>query len=299
MVTFKKIVILILLLFITGYSQNRIFSEISEDGDNEGTHTYKYYVGYNRSINDNLRLGVMLGNRYYIDPLSNNSYKDIRLNSQYMILNNLEVTVNFSFLYNDFWKPIFYDGLITYMPIELLYFEGYIEKESVGTAKTNDEKYTSTSIGLSTDINLTDDITLVAGFTSNKIYDNTRFYQVYRAIYSISELSVFLDFKAKIMTHGKYSPYYFSPNTLNEYNVGMGIGTELGSPQYYAKLYIGGGTQEVNTDFKGLFICNLRLSAYFTPNLSGILVLGTTNAQSNTYGSYLYQYAKLQLIYSF
>ena len=300
MVVFKKIVMLILLLVITGYSQNRVFTDVNIDGDNDATSSYKYYLGYNRDITDVLHFGVMAGNRNYVDPGLHNSFRDLRLNGQYAILDNLEITTNVSFLFSNDWKPIFYDGLITYNPIDMLYFEGYIEHESVGTEKTNEQKYISTYSGMSVDISVLDELVLVAGFSYNEITDNNyRLYQTYRAVYTLPLEWVFVDFKTKLMTGGDYSPYYFSPNTLSEYNFGIGIRGELGSPRYYSNFYIGGGVQKVNNDLKGLFITNLRIGADFTPTLSGELILGATNAQNNVYGSFWYNYGKLKLTYSF
>ena len=302
MVSFKQIIILILILLsITLHSQNRIFTDIAIDGDNEGSNTYKYYLGYNRDVLDNLQLGLMTGNRNYVDPSLSNYYKDLRLNGHYSPVDNITLSTNVSFLFSEQWNPIFYDGLITYSPSDLFYFEGYIEHESVGTAETNNQKYISTYSGISVDYNIFDDFTLVAGFTYNEINNNTnRLYQTYRAVYTLPTLEwIFVDFKTKIMTGGDYDPHYFSPTNLSEYNFGVGMRGELWSPQYYARFYFGGGVQEIENDLKGLFITNLRIGADFTPELSGELILGATNAQNDTYGSFWYEYGKIRITYAF
>lgn len=303
MVNFKQIIIILLLILlsVTVHSQNKVFTDIAVDSDNEGTNTYKYYLGYNRSVLDNLQLGVMTGNRHYIDPEINNSYNDLRLNANYSIFDNVSIIGNVSFLFSNEWNPIFYDGLISYTPNELFYFEAYIEHESVGTAETNNQKYISTYSGFSIDYKLFSDLTLVAGFSYNEISNNTnRLYQVYRLVYTLPTVEwIYLDFKTKLMTGGDYDPYYFSPNSLSEYNFGFGLRGELGSPNYYARFYSGGGVQRVESDMKALFMTNLRIGADFTPELSGELILGATNSQNDTYGSFWYEYLKLNISYSF
>lgn len=299
----RKIIFLIVFMSVIISAQNRVFTDVWIDGDNEGTSSYKYYLGYNRDVLDNFKLGIMAGNRNYNDPEFTNSFKDFRLNGSYTPIDGVFVSTNISFLSgNSFeWNPIFYDGLVTYSsPNTLFYLEGYIEHESVGTAETNNQKYISASTGVSVDYNIFSNFTLVAGFTYNSINNNTnRLYQVYRAIYTLPVDWIYIDAKSKIMTGGDYDPYYFSPNNLSEFNVGVGLNSELGSSQYYARFYIGGGTQTIDSNLKVLFLSNLKVSADFTPQLSGEILAGITNSQNDTYGSFWYEYAKLKITYSF
>ena len=296
----NKIITLLIFISAISFSQNKILTQFHFEDDNEAQNTFKYYLGYNREVTDNFSLGVMGGYRKYIMPNIENTYKDLRLNASYSPMKNLSLKSNVSFLLSDTWNPVFYDGLITYSPIKLLYFEGYIERESVGSALSNANEYISTFIGISTDVNVAKNVTFVVGIANNTITDgNNRVYQSYRAIYTMPFEWMFIDLKAKIMNGGEYSPYYFSPNHFGEYNVGIGISTQLFSPQYYMRFYVGGGVHTVDDDTKGLFLSNIRLVGDFTKNISAELSYGLSNSVHNLYGAYLYNYGKLQINYNF
>lgn len=296
----NKLLFFVVFLSTIVLSQNRVFTQFYFDDDNEGQNTYKYYLGYSNDIQDNLQLGIMGGFRNYLMPDLTNNYTDIRPFAVYSPLDNLSLKVNTSFLISKDWSPIFYDGLITYSPIDLLSFEGYIERESVGSPLTNEMQYVSTFVGVSADINITDYITFVTGLAHNNITgENNRWYQTYRAIYTMPFDWMFVDLKAKIMNGGEYSPYYFSPNNFGEYNVGVGINTELFGPQYYMRFYIGGGAQTVDDDTKGLFMSNVKFSGDLSPDLSVSLLYGVSNSIHNVYGSYFYNYGQLQINYTF
>ncbi len=296
----QKLLILIIFLSTIVFSQNKVLTQFYFDDDNEGQNTYKYYIGYSNEIKDNLELGIMGGFRNYIMPNLNNNYADIRPFAVYNPFDNLSIKGNLSFLLNNGWKPIFYDVIITYSPIDLLYFEGYVEHESVGSALTNEHRYISTISGVSMDINPTNNITFSVGFSYNTIAEtDIRTYQTYRAIYTMPFEWMFVDLKAKIMLGGDYNPYYFSPSNFGEYNGGIGINIELFSPQYYMRFYTGGGVQTVNDDVKGLFISNIRLFGDFTPEWSTELTYGISNSSHNAYGSYLYNYGQIQINYRF
>jgi hypothetical protein len=242
----------------------------------------------------------MGGFRNYIMPNLSNNYKDIRPFAVYSPLNNLSIRGNLSFLMSDNWNPVFYDGVVIYSPIDLLYFEGYVEHESVGSALTNEQRYISTISGVSMDINVTEDIIFSGGFSYNTIGEtNIRTYQTYRAIYTLPFQWMFIDLKAKIMNGGDYNLYYFSPNSFGEFNAGVGINTQLFSPQYYIKFYVGGGEQRINDDTKVLFISNMRLYGDFTPKWSAKLIYGISNSINNEYGSYFYHYGQMQINYRF
>jgi hypothetical protein len=297
----QKIITLFIFLPMLLLAQNRVYTNIYVDDDNEGQNTLKYYIGFDRDIQNNLQLNFAGGVRNYMMPGLENIYQDLRLGGNYTPIDNLAIKGNVSFLFNDEWNPIFYNGLITYRPIDLIYIEGYIEHESVGSALTNKEELISTFIGASADFIATDDWTFVAGLAYNNITDDTgiRWYQTYRVIYTMPFRWIFVDVKAKIMNGGEYSPYYFSPETFGEYHAGVGIGQELFSPQYFIRLYLGGGLQTIDSDNKGLFVGNLLFLADFTTYLSGELKFGLSNAVNEQYGGYLYNYGTFKLIYNF
>ena len=297
----RKIITLFIFLPILLFAQNRVYTNIYVDDDNEGQNTFKYYLGFERDIQSNLQLNFAGGMRNYIMPDLKDFYRDLRLGGNYTPVDGLAIKANISFLFSDDWNPIFYDGLVTYRPIDVIYIEGYIEHESVGTALTNKKKLISTFAGVSTDFIATDNWTFVAGFAYNNITDDTgiRWYQTYRVIYTMPFRRMFVDAKAKIMNGGEYSPYYFSPETFGEYNAGIGISQELFSPQYFMRFYLGGGLQTIDDDSKGLFTGNILFSADFTSYLSEKLTFGVSNAVNEQYGAYLYNYGTFKLIYNF
>lgn len=285
----RKLLFLIILLQLSLFSQENVFTRISIDGDNENQTNYKYYLGYLSDIKTNLRLGLLIGGRKYTEPGISDVYNDVRFIAKYSPLDNLSIFGNMSFLSSKDWNPFFYDCVVLYSPIDLLYFEAYIEHESVGTATTNSFQYISTSSGLSTDVNLYEDLTLVVGFTYNTISDgNIKLYQKYRAIYTLPFKWMFVDIKVKLMDGGDFNPNYFSPESLSEYNSGIGIKSELFNSNYYLKAYIGAGVQEVGSESKGLYMGNIKFSADLSSDISAVLSYSITNSQNKTLGYYLY-----------
>ena len=194
----QKIFLLVILFQIFLFSQDKIFSNLYFDNDNEGQNTFKYYIGYERDVQSNLQLNVSAGIRDYTMPNFENTYRDFRLGSNYSPLNNLSIKANVSFLFSEKWKPVFFNGLVSYSPIKLFYIEAYIEHESVGSALTNDMKYISTFYGTSVDINITNYLTFVVGGAYNTITENNnRYYQIYRIIYTLPIDWIYIDAKSQ------------------------------------------------------------------------------------------------------
>jgi len=296
----KKLLTLFILLQFYLFPQHSVFTQFNLENDNDRQSVIKLYLGVNVDISKKFQAGVMSGIRSYNIPNEKNVYNDFRPFITFRPADNLTFKFNTSYLISEDWKPVFFDGLITYTPIDLLYIEGYIERESIGSAQTNNLKYISNSMSASLDLNLTRSLVVTGGFTYNEIANTDfRTFQTYRIIYTFLNSPIFVDFKAKLMRGGDYNPNYFSPNSLDEYNFGIGYGTEIVNSQYYLRVYLGSGSQLVDDAINSLYIFNLRFAADFTPKLSGILTFGASNAATNSYGTYLYTISSLQLNYYF
>jgi hypothetical protein len=199
----------------------------------------------------------MIGWRcYFFDGLENH-YTDLRTNISYRHSRMLCTNFNVSTLSSKEWSPVFFDGFVRYSRKRMAY-ELYMERETVGTPVTNNLRYVSSFTGLSVDFRMSRRFTLVNSLAYNSISDgNTRWFQTMRFIYGLNNTS-YVDFKLRKMYGGEWSEYYFSPNYINQMNVGYGFFKQ--KEKFSTKFYIGSGFQEIDNYYMAMFNVDFKIS---------------------------------------
>ena len=264
----KYILLIIISLFsIITFSQNRVVSSTYFTFDNEYQNSLRKYIGYDREFiiknkdtskpDHKLDITPLIGWRSYFYKDQSNHFVDYRINTNFKYNKNLLLNTNISFLNSNDWSPVFFDGLVRYSKRRYS-TELFLERESVGTPIANNLRYVSTSTGVSLDYRVSKKIIVINSFAYNSINDgNSRWFHSSRLIYSLKNNS-YVDLKMRRMVGGDWSPYYFSPNQINQYNFGYGFNRmykKLG-----VKLYVGMGIQDIDTDIMLMSNFDLKLN---------------------------------------
>ena len=282
-------------------SQDRFLSHTYLTNDNAYQSSFKQYFGYEKNLifypKDTLKqdrlLSVtpMIGWRcYFFNGLENN-YTDVRTNVSYKYNNRLCGSFNLSFLSSKDWSPMFYDGYIRYSRKRFSY-ELYRERETVGTPVTNNLRYISSFTGLSADFRLNRRLTLVNSLAYNDISDsNGRWFQTMRFICTIKNGS-YVDLKIRKMYGGEWSPYYFSPNYINQYNVGYGFYKP--KEKFTTKFYFGAGFQEIDNYYMVMFNLDLKATTNLRSKWNYEFALSSRN-----FNTYLYNTFTFKVYYTF
>lgn len=284
-------------------SQDRFLSHTYLTNDNAYQSSFKQYVGYEKNFTFHpkdtlepdrlLSVTPMIGWRCYFYNGLENHYTDVRTNVSYKYSNRLCGSFNLSFLSSKDWSPMFYDGYIRYSRKKFAY-ELYRERETVGTPVTNNLRYISSFTGLSVDFRLTRRLTLVNSLAYNDISDgNRRWFQTMRFISTIKNRS-YVDLKVRKMYGGEWSPYYFSPNYINQYNIGYGFYKPVYKDKFTTKFYFGAGVQEIDNYYMYMFNLDLKVTTDLKSKWNYEFGLSSKN-----FNTYLYNTFTFKVYYTF
>ena len=296
------LVIFSLIYSLTFLSQDRLVSYTYLTADNAYQTSLKQYVGYDKSITIHpsdtnksdkiLHIIPLVGFRDYYYNNKSNQYSDFRVNTSFKYDRNLCFGLNASLIHTNNWTPLLYDGFIRWSR-KRISTELFREHELVGTPTTNDLRYTSTFTGLSVDYRLNRYLTVVNGISYNRISDgNDRWYYIGRIICSIGDRSYF-DFKTRQMWGGEWSPYYFSPQAMAQYNIGYGFYKPIMNEKLMMKFYFGSGVQVIDKDRMAMFNLDVKITTNFKSRWNAELQLGSRN-----FNTYVYNMATLKITYN-
>lgn len=294
----------LLFLFITlsGVSQDRFVSNTYLTNDNAYQSSFKQYVGYEKNLilhpkdttkpDRTLSITPMIGWRcYFYDGLVNH-YTDLRTNIAYRHSTRFCTNFNISYLSSKEWSPLFFDGFVRYSR-KSLSFELYKERETVGTPITNNLRYVSSFTGLSVDFRMSRRFTMVNSLVYNTISDgNARWFQTMRFIYSLKNSGSYVDFKLRKMYGGEWSPYYFSPNYINQMNVGYGFFKQ--KEKFSTKFYLGTGFQEIDNYYMAMFNVDFKISTNRDSKWNYDFAVSSRN-----FNEYLYNTFTIKAYYTF
>ena len=299
-----KILIAILLVFMSmvGFSQDKLVSYTYLTADNAYQTSIKQYVGYDRLITIHpsdtnkcdkiLHIIPLVGYREYYYNNKSNQYSDLRLNTTLRCDRNLCFGANVSLIHTKDWTPLLYDGFARWTKKRFT-TEFFREHELVGTPTTNDLRYTSTFTGVSVDYRLNRYLTVVNGISYNKISDgNDRWYYISRIICSMGDRT-YIDFKTRQMWGGEWSPYYFSPQSMSQYNIGYGFYKPFFNEKLMVKFYGGAGVQVIDKDKMAMFNVDLKLTTNFDSRWNGELSVGSKN-----FNTYVYNTLSIKITYN-
>jgi len=293
--------LLFLLITLSGVSQDRFVSSTYLTNDNAYQSSFKEYVGYEKNLvfhpkdttkpERNLSITPMIGWRCYFYNGLENHYTDLRTNISYRHSRRLCTNFNVSKLSSKEWSPLFFDGFVRYSRKRMAY-ELYTERETVGTPVTNNLRYVSSFTGLSVDFRISRRFTMVNSLAYNKVNDgNTRWFQTMRFIYSLNSSS-YVDFKLRKMYGGEWSPYYFSPNYINQMNVGYGFFKQ--KEKFSTKFYIGSGFQEIDNYYMAMFNVDFKISTNRDSKWNYDFAVSSRN-----FNEYLYNTFTIKAYYTF
>lgn len=294
---------LICMLSALSTGQDRLVSYTYLTNDNAYQSSVRQYIGYSKSMvihpkdttkpDRLLDITPMVGWRCYFFKGIENNYADLRTNIAYKHNRNWCVNFNTSFLSSKEWSPIFFDGFVRYSK-KRISIESFYERETVGTPITNNLRYISESFGISADYRLARRLTMVNSIAYNSISDgNTRWYQTSRFIYTIGNSS-YVDIKAKRMFGSDWSPYYFSPDYINQYNVGYGFYRPFNNGKLTTKLYAGLGFQEIDGYYMSMFNLDIKESTNFDSKWNADFIISTRN-----FNEYIYNTFTIKVYYTF
>jgi len=298
-----KYFLILLLSFFTllATAQDKVVSYSYVTFDNEYQNSVRKYIGYDKNFiiknkdttkeDHVLDITPLIGWRCYFFNGYINRFNDYRVNTIYRYNRNLCVNGSISFLGSNKWSPIFYDGFIRYNKGRLS-TEVFSEKESVGTPLTNDLRYVSYTNGLSVDLRASRRITLVNSIANNRITDgNSRWFYSARIIYTLKNKS-YTDIKIRRMIGGNYSPYYFSPNEISQYNIGWGFNRSFKN-DLGVKFYFGSGLQFINNESMLMLNYDLRLTKKLNKNWNFELSTGSRN-----FNTYIFNTVNIKFVYT-
>lgn len=296
----KILTVLLTLIFTTVFGQDKFISITNFTFDNAFQNSFREYVGYDKNFviknkdtskeDHILDITPLFGGRSYFFNGKENHFTDYRLNTSFKYDKKFSTSTNIYFLNSKSWSPIFFDGLFRYSG-KRLSSELFVERELVGTPVTNQMRYVSFSNGLSLDYRLTKKTILVNSLTYNLISDgNDRLFYISRVIYTMKKNS-YVDFKLKRMFGGEYSPYYFSPININQYNLGYGFNRTY-KPNINIKFYFGLGYQSINNDNMLMMNYDLKINKLYKKWLFEVY-FGSKN-----FNTYIYNVFNTKIAYT-
>jgi hypothetical protein len=96
------------------------------------------------------------------------------------------------------------------------------------------------------------------------------------------------------MTNGEWSPYYFSPETISQNQMGVGFNQRISKDKVMVKGYLGGGLQKINDESMYLFALDMKFIYKIHPKLDSEASLGVRN-----FNKYIYSFGNAKLNYTF
>lgn len=280
--------------------QDRIVQSSYFTADNAYQHSVRQYMGYEKNMaiksRDTSKPPMMIsvtpsaGWRCYFFEGAVTRYADARITASYRRGRRFSSGISASQLYSKEWSPLFFDGYARYS-FGRASMEGYFERESVGTPITNMLRYSMESVGASVDFRITRKQSFVAGMTRIGISDgNVRWAQTARYIYLFSRNS-YADFRTKRIFGSEWSPYYFSPNSIVQANLGYGFYSDLKNDGS-ARIYVGAGIQEIEGYVMSMFSIDAKASFKLAKGWSCDAIVSTRN-----FNDYLYHTLTIKLGY--
>lgn len=296
--------LLISIITFFAMSQDRFVSNTYLTNDNAYQSSFKQYIGYDKNFviknkdttkeDHILDVTPMIGWRCYFYNGLENHYSDIRTNVAYKYNRNLCANINLSFLSSKDWSPVFFDGYLRYTRKRLSY-EFFKERETVGTPVTNNLRYISSFTGLSVDYRMSRKLTMVNSLAYNTVSDgNRRFFQTFRLIRTLKDNRSYIDFKLRKMFGGEWSPYYFSPSYINQYNVGYGFYKPIYKEKFISKFYFGAGAQEIDNYYMAMFNVDFKANTNFKSKWNYEFAFSSRN-----FNTYIYNTFTFKVYYTF
>lgn len=240
-------------------------------------------------------VGLTPGFRYYQTNINEPTYffNEVKFNLKTNPFNKFSTTFNPSLLISKKFTTFSYEFMSTYQ-YKKWYFEVSSERDLVG-ARALDVNLISNYYGLSVDYTIRKNLTLVSGYQYNYITDdNKRHFLVSRLIYSMNNQKVYFDLRTRDMRGGTWSQYYFSPETISQRQIGLGMNDSFMKEKIALGCYIGTGVQSIDNQNMYLLSFDFKIKTILLKKIKLESNLGFRN-----FNRYLYGFGNLKLKYTF
>ena len=302
----NKIFFLILFFPLICFGQREVFTNSFISVDNENQINVRSYQGYQTSLDSLFKkdsifikrktiVGIANGLRFYQTDIGQPTYffNEAKIFIKSNPFKKVNVLFNPSLLMSRDFTTFTYDFNTTYQH-KKWYVELSSERDLVG-ARALEVNLVSNYYGFSVDYSPVKTLTMVGGYQYNIISDgNRRPFYLTRIVWTLSNEKVYFDFRTKDMRGGEWSPYYFSPESISQKQIGFGINQSYLNDRGLFKLYIGTGLQTIDDQTMYLLSFDLKLINQILPRLRNEATFGIRN-----FNKYLYSFGDLKLKYTF
>jgi hypothetical protein len=237
----------------------------------------------------NINAGLFNSFALYQDTSISKKFNEIRTEFTTKFFKGTKIYFSPALLISGDWSPFIYE-FNTFIPLKKFNVEINSERDLVGPRAIK-KSIISQYNGVSLDYSPINKLTFVGSFQRNNISDgNIRYFYITRVIYSPTWY--YFDLRMRNMRGGEWSEYYFSPESINQYNIGAGLTKQMFSGKTKLKSYLGLGLQKVDNQSMTLVLFDLNLSTKFSKNIDGEsnIVFRNINKYFFTFGSFKLKY---------
>lgn len=282
------------------FGQNDLQIKSKINLDNENQIIFKSYQGYSHTFDSlkikdstenlfNVNTGLFNSFVLYQDTSISKKFNEVRTSLEVHFDKGTKVYFSPAILISNNWSPFIYD-FNTFIPFKKFNLEINSERDLVGPRAIK-KSIVSQYNGISLDYSPIKKLTIVGSIQKNNITDgNIRYFYISRVIYSPSWY--FIDARTRNMRGGKWSEFYFSPETIDQWNIGTGFTKRFFSDRTRIKSYFGVGYQRVDKQSMSLIIIDLNLSNKFSKKIEGETSIGLRNI-----GKYFFTFGEFRLKY--
>jgi len=284
---------------------NLLFTEGKLTSDSDDADQYLFVAGAGHGFDSGFlsKFEIGGGTRKFDDNAGSETFDLVRLRLQSVKQAGWQARLQLDYLDGQEWSPLAYAFTVTSKPHDRWYLEFATERDLVDTVTAIRHETLLDSYSLSVDYKFTDTFTLVGAPLVQHFSDsNQRWGGVARLIYTYPRFeNASLELKGRVLKSDFDGIGYFSPETLQEYFLILGLALPFGGDDWVARLRIGPGLQVVkphegDRETKDAYLGELKLRGWFTQSLGLEAVAGCSSAVQAS-GSYEYCYGDARLTY--
>ena len=284
---------------------NLLFTEGRYTHDSDQAEQYLLVVGAGQVFDSGAWSKIELGGglRRFTDNQGGETFNLYRLRLESAKRGGWQARLRLDWQQSQEWSPLTYAAAVSGQTGERWYLEFSAERDLVDTVTAIRQEIVVDSYSLSADYRLTNSFTIVGAPLVQRFTDgNNRWGGVVRLVYSPPRYeNLSLEVKGRLLKSDVDGHGYFSPATLQEYFLIVGLAMPFGNDNWVARLRLGPGLQVVEPhvgegETKDAYLGELKLRGWFTQSLGLEAVAGCSSALQAS-GSYDYCYGDARLTY--
>jgi len=302
----RKLLLFFILFPLISFGQKKFFTNTFLSLDNENQLIMKTHQGYITDLDSLFKkdslfikrktyVGISNGLRYYRNNLIEPTYffNEAKIYIKSQPIDKMFVIFNPSLLISKNLSTLSYEFSTSYI-YKKFYIELSSERDLIG-ARALGIDLVSNYHGISLDYSPHKRLTFVGSIQYNHITDNNnRWFYISRVIYTLPSEKIYFDFRKRNMMGGEWSPYYFSPETISQNQMGVGFNQKILKDKAMIKGYLGGGIQKIDDENMYLFALDMKFIYKIKTKLDGETSLGVRN-----FNKYIYSFGNVKLNYTF